>query len=245
MLEADQRRLLGAFVRAHRERMRPTTATGRRRTPGLKREELAASAGISVTWCAWIEQGRPVQASPEALGRIAQTLALSRAERDYLFKLAGRVDPQGSRGLSADAPPSLIAAVKATQCPAYGLDRLWNACCWNEAAARLFRGWLELWPVIASRHHGPADERPTDLYLCTGALGASIRFCRESGARSHWRLLQRAASCSSAVPASAKYWRPRTAQSRMIVAASPGLSQHATSEGRRRPPTAGASILST
>src|SRR4029077_16862708 len=120
-----------------------TTATGRRRTPGLKREELAASAGISVTWCAWIEQGRPVQASPEALGRIAQTLALSRAERDYLFKLAGRFDPQGSRGLSADAPPPLIAAVKATQCPAYGLDRLWNACCWNEAAARLFHGWLD------------------------------------------------------------------------------------------------------
>lgn len=143
MLEADQRRLLGAFVRAHRERMRPATATGRRRTSGLRREELAALAGISVTWCTWIEQGRAAQASPEALSRIAQALALSRAERDYLFTLAGRVDPQASRGLSADAPPSLIAAVKATQCPAYGLDRLWNACCWNEAAARLFRGWLD------------------------------------------------------------------------------------------------------
>jgi transcriptional regulator with XRE-family HTH domain len=143
MLEADQRRLLGEFVRAHRERMRPTMPTGRRRTSGLRREELAARAGISVTWCTWIEQGRPVQASPEALGRIAQALSLSSAERDYLFELAGRVDPQGSRGSSAEAPPSLIAAVEAIQHPAYALDRLWNACCWNEAAARLFHGWLD------------------------------------------------------------------------------------------------------
>jgi transcriptional regulator with XRE-family HTH domain len=143
MLEADQRRLLGAFVRAHRERMRPAPASGRRRTAGLRREELAARAGISVTWCAWIEQGRPVQASPAALGRIAQALSLSRAERDYLFELAGLVDPEGPRGASADAPASLIAAVKAIRRPAYGLDRLWNACCWNEAAARLFHGWLD------------------------------------------------------------------------------------------------------
>jgi transcriptional regulator with XRE-family HTH domain len=143
MLEADQRRLLGEFVRAHRERMAPAAATGRRRTSGLRREELAALAGISVTWCTWIEQGRAAQASPEALGRIAQALALSRAERDYLFKLAGRVDPETARGPSVDAPPSLIAAVNAIECPAYALDRLWNACSWNEAAARLFRGWLD------------------------------------------------------------------------------------------------------
>ena len=95
MLDPDQRRLLGAFVRAHRERMQPTAAAGRRRTSGLRREELAARAGISATWCTWIEQGRPVQASPEALGRIAHALALSRAERAYLFDLAGRLDPEG------------------------------------------------------------------------------------------------------------------------------------------------------
>ena len=104
MLEADQRRLLGEFVRAHRERVQPTAAAGRRRTSGLRREELAARAGISVTWCTWIEQGRPVQASPEALGRIAQALSLSSAERDYLFELAGRVDPEGSRGRPPTRP---------------------------------------------------------------------------------------------------------------------------------------------
>ena len=144
MLSLDQRRLLGDFVRAHRERAaRPVAARGRRRTPGLRREELAALAGISPTWCAWIEQGRAVQASPEALGRLAKALALTRPERAYLFELAGRLDPELLPEPEADAPPSLLAAVMATHHPAYGLDRCWNACCWNEGAERLFCGWLD------------------------------------------------------------------------------------------------------
>ncbi len=143
MLEIDQRRLLGEFVRAHRERIRPRAPGARRRTPGLRREELASLAGISVTWCAWIEQGRPVQASPEALGRIATALSLTRAERVYLFELAGRIDPNDPDSLTEQAPASLVAAVEALQHPAYGLDRLWNACCWNKAAAGLFCGWLD------------------------------------------------------------------------------------------------------
>jgi transcriptional regulator with XRE-family HTH domain len=143
MLESDQRRLLGDFLRTHRARARPSAAGGRRRTPGLRREELAAQAGISATWCAWIEQGRPVQASPETLGRLARALALTRAERAYLFELAGRLDPDAPDASQGDAPASLFAAVEAIAHPAYGLDPLWNACCWNAAAARLFCGWLD------------------------------------------------------------------------------------------------------
>jgi hypothetical protein len=136
MLSADQRRLLGEFIRAHRERAQPVESGGRRRTPGLRRE-----AGISATWCAWIEQGRPVQASSEALDRLSRALSLSRAERDYLFALAGRSDPDIRP--DPDVPTSLLAAVAAVRHPAYGLDRLWDACCWNKEAARLFRGWLD------------------------------------------------------------------------------------------------------
>ena len=144
MLEADQRRLLGEFVRAHRERMRPTAATGRRRTSGLRREELAALAGISVTWCTWIEQGRAGASLSRGAWPHLAGAALCRAPNTTICSsLRGVVDPEGARGPSADAPPSLIAAVKAIECPAYGLDRLWNACCWNEAAARLFHGWLD------------------------------------------------------------------------------------------------------
>jgi hypothetical protein len=99
---------------------------------------------MSATWCAWIEQGREVQASPQALSRLARALGLTRAERAYLFELSGRRDPEAAApGPTAEAPASLQAVVDLLDCPAYGLDRLWNACCWNEAAGHLFPGWLD------------------------------------------------------------------------------------------------------
>jgi transcriptional regulator with XRE-family HTH domain len=96
MVDTDRRRRLGEFVRSHRERLTPGEgAVGRRRrTPGLRREELAARAGISTVWCAWIEQGREVQASPKTLSRIAGALDLTPEERAQLFELAGRTDPE-------------------------------------------------------------------------------------------------------------------------------------------------------
>jgi transcriptional regulator with XRE-family HTH domain len=123
--------------------MRPERPGARRRTPGLRREELAERAGIGATWCAWIEQGREVNASPRALARLATALALTRAERAYMFELAGRRDPEAAEPApAADAPASIRAGVKFLTCPAYGLDGLWNACCWNPAAQRLFSDWL-------------------------------------------------------------------------------------------------------
>lgn len=146
MNDDEQRRLLGAFIRSRREAAEPV-GTSRRRTPGLRREELASRAGISATWCAWLEQGRDVRASPHALSRLARALSLSRAERAYLFELAGRHDPEApARPDGPAVPPSLVAAVHALTCPAYGLDRFWNACCWNAAARDLFRGWLDSGP---------------------------------------------------------------------------------------------------
>jgi transcriptional regulator with XRE-family HTH domain len=143
MNDDEQRRLLGDFIRARREAMEPAGA-GRRRTPGLRREELALRAGISATWCAWLEQGREVRASPHALSRLAHALALTRAERAYLFELAGRHDPEAPAAAVASPPPaSLAAVVNNVPTPAYGLDRFWNACCWNGAAEDLFVGWLD------------------------------------------------------------------------------------------------------
>lgn len=101
-------------------------------------------AGISATWCAWLEQGREVRASPHALSRLAHALTLTRAERAYLFELAGRHDPEAPAPQpSSSAPASLLAAVQSISDPAYGLDRFWNACCWNAAAEALFVGWLD------------------------------------------------------------------------------------------------------
>jgi transcriptional regulator with XRE-family HTH domain len=137
---------LSAFLRALRERLSPADfglATGpRRRTPGLRREEVAQLSGLSVTWYTWIEQGRDVSVSPSALSRLARGLRLSRAERSHLFELAGRRDPDRS-GESDDPPDAVLACVDAIKGPAYILDRTWNARRWNRQASRLFAGWLD------------------------------------------------------------------------------------------------------
>lgn len=143
---ASRRRELGDFIRTQRERTAPEAGMPgprRRRTPGLRREEVAQLAGLSTTWYTWIEQGRDVSVSPHALARLAGTLRLDRAQRAYLFELAGKRDP--SPGESADdaLPTAVPAAVSAITMPAYVLDRQWNARCCNRAAERLFTGWLD------------------------------------------------------------------------------------------------------
>src|ERR1700726_81235 len=92
-----RRRELSDFLRIRRARVSPAEAGlpqgPRRRTPGLRREEVAQLSGISATWYTWIEQGREVSASPTALARLCRTLHLSPVERAYLFELAGKRDP--------------------------------------------------------------------------------------------------------------------------------------------------------
>jgi transcriptional regulator with XRE-family HTH domain len=145
-LDASPARALGEFIRAHRERLSPQ-AVGlppgpRRRTPGLRREEVAQLCGVSPTWYTWIEQGRPVSASADALARIAVALQLSRAERAYLFELAAQRDP-AEPDPAADTPAMLLKTVQIVSAPAYVLDRQFTALAWNEPAADLFVGWLD------------------------------------------------------------------------------------------------------
>ena len=143
----DRRRALGAFLKARRARLAPVAvglpAAARRRTPGLRREEVAQLSGVSATWYTWIEQGREISFSAAALARLARTLQLAAAERTYLFDLAGRRDPEAPAALAAgDLPEVLGAAVHTIAAPAYVLDRCWNARAWNAPARRLFVGWL-------------------------------------------------------------------------------------------------------
>ena len=147
-MTSETRRDLGAFLRAHRERLRAAdvglrpAAGDRRRTPGLRREEVAALCGLSPTWLTWIEQGREVSASPMALSRLSDALRLSRAERAYLFELARKQDPRGGSPAPEPMPPAIGRVLGTTAAPAYALDRLWRACGWNPAAAYLFAPWL-------------------------------------------------------------------------------------------------------
>jgi transcriptional regulator with XRE-family HTH domain len=88
-----RRRELGAFVRSRRERVSPEQVglppSRRRRTPGLRREEVAQLAGVGVTWYTWLEQGRDINPSPQVLEAIARTLQFDAHEHSHLFTLAG------------------------------------------------------------------------------------------------------------------------------------------------------------
>lgn len=144
MIDTNPRQMLGAFIRAHRESLPPPTgATSRRRTPGLRREELADAAGVSATWITWLEQGREVAASVSALTRLAEALRLTPAERASLFDLAGKRDPAGVAESEIELPAELLRLPDLFAGPAYLLDRTWTARAWNAAAADLFTGWLD------------------------------------------------------------------------------------------------------
>lgn len=145
MYHAGDASSLGRFLRTRREQLSPAAAGlppgRRRRTPGLRREELAQLCGVSPTWIAWLEQGRVKSISVPTITALAGALNLSRAERAYLFELAGRADPTRT-----NAPPasgaSLQQLVDCIDAPAYVLDRHWDPVAWNRAALTLFKPWL-------------------------------------------------------------------------------------------------------
>jgi transcriptional regulator with XRE-family HTH domain len=99
--EQARRREFAAFLRSRRERISPEAVgirvTDRRRTPGLRREEVAELAAVGVTWYTWLEQGRPVRASAQVLQAIAEALLLDPNERAYLFTLAEVAQPSGEQ----------------------------------------------------------------------------------------------------------------------------------------------------
>lgn len=130
---------LRAFLRARRGELRPALPThGDRRTPGLRREEVALEAGVGVSWYTWLEQGRDIRISPQALARVARALRLTPADEAYLFWLAD---------LPRQAPPA-FGQVVASQIqsmldshstPAIALDACFDIVGMNAMAADLYR----------------------------------------------------------------------------------------------------------
>jgi hypothetical protein len=92
-----RRHELAAFLRSRRERIPPEQVGlprgRRRRTPGLRREEVAQLSAVGVTWYTWLEQARDIQVSEQVLDALARTLLLDSSERAHLFRLAGATDP--------------------------------------------------------------------------------------------------------------------------------------------------------
>lgn len=138
----NRRDELAAFLRARREALRPEEVglpPGRgRRTPGLRREEIALLAGVSVTWYTWLEQGRSINASADVLAALARSLRLDEAERQHLMNLASR-GPDGPVPEVDDAPDALVRLIASMEpAPAYVLGPRWEFLAWNQAQARLY-----------------------------------------------------------------------------------------------------------
>jgi transcriptional regulator with XRE-family HTH domain len=140
---ALRRSELAGFLRARREGLRPDDVGlpggGRRRTPGLRREELATLAGVGTTWYTWLEQGRDVQASLAVLESLAQALRLSPAERAHLIRL-GRGEPAPPLPAHKESvSPALRRLIDSLDPkPAYLLGRRYDFLAYNRAAAALF-----------------------------------------------------------------------------------------------------------
>lgn len=103
-----RRHELAAFLRHRREHIAPEQVGlprgTRRRTPGLRREEIAQLAAVGVTWYTWLEQARDIQVSVQVLDALARTLFLDSSERAHLFQLAGAIDPRPSTSCAVVTP---------------------------------------------------------------------------------------------------------------------------------------------
>jgi transcriptional regulator with XRE-family HTH domain len=174
---------LAAFLRSRRARLTPADvglpAGLRRRTPGLRREELAQLAGVGVTWYTWLEQGRPINASVQVLEAIARTLRLDHAEREHLYRLADvpsfpppcatvQLDPAVQHVL--DGFEKIPAAIYSSR---------YDVLAFNATYAALFPGLRSdrnvLWHLFASRECcAPFVNRDEELPMMVAMLRSAF-----------------------------------------------------------------------
>ncbi|WHM41399.1 helix-turn-helix transcriptional regulator [Streptomyces sp. BPTC-684] len=176
-----------------RGRISPTAAGlpdggARRRTPGLRREEVAVLAGVGVSWYQWLEQGRDITVSPQVLDSVGRVLQLTSAERRHLYVLAGlnppapEVDPA-----NADMRHGLQRLIDAWMpFPAHIMDAYWNTVMYNDAAAMVLgmrpeivqncliafftdpvyrsraKSWEETAAKVVAQYRAACSERPGD-----------------------------------------------------------------------------------
>nr|WP_163500439.1 helix-turn-helix transcriptional regulator [Halomonas socia] len=143
ILEQHPRAELADFLRSRRERISPQDVGlpvgGRRRTPGLRREEVAALAGVGLSWYTWLEQGRDIKVSSTFLDNLARVLKLDATERRHLFLLAHHRLPQESGHTSCKVPVIVSRLLEDLPArPAYVLNLRWDVLAWNSAADRVF-----------------------------------------------------------------------------------------------------------
>ena len=143
MSDEQRRQDLADFLRTRRTRLSPEqvglVGGGRRRTPGLRREEVAQLANVGVSWYTLLEQGRDIHPSSEVLQCIADALHLTPDERQHLFLLADQQHPVDTLAADEQVSSALRRALDGlTPIPAYVIGRRWNYLAWNIAAEHVF-----------------------------------------------------------------------------------------------------------
>lgn len=144
---------LAEFLKARRARLAPRDVGlppgSRRRTAGLRREEVALLAGVGITWYTWLEQGRPINVSVQVLDAVARTLQLDRTEREHLYQLA-EATPTRWSVTPSDVPDSMLHVVQSLEpLPAVLMNTRFDVIASNEAYQGLFRHWHSM-PCV---HH--------------------------------------------------------------------------------------------
>ncbi|MFI5660500.1 helix-turn-helix transcriptional regulator [Streptomyces sp. NPDC051684] len=148
---ADIRRHeLGAFLRSRRERIAPEDVGlprgRRRRTPGLRREEVAHLSAVGVTWYTWLEQARDIQVSAQVLDALARTLRLDRSERAHLFGLAGAIDPTPAASCATLTPELLDLMDRLEPVPACVQNSRYDILAYNRTYGMLLCDLDEILP---------------------------------------------------------------------------------------------------
>lgn len=134
---------LAEFLRSRRERLTPEEvglpSGGRRRTPGLRREEVATLARVGLSWYTWLEQGREISVSSTFLDNLSRVLKLDATERRHLYLLAQQRPPCEPGRTWCVVPPLIIRLIEDLDArPCYVLNLRWDVLAWNDAADRLF-----------------------------------------------------------------------------------------------------------
>jgi transcriptional regulator with XRE-family HTH domain len=139
------------FLRSCRARINPADlglpVPQRKRTEGLRREDVASLSGVSVSWYTWLEQGRDMRVSDEVLERIAQTFKLSEDERIYLFSLVQHRPPRLPREARLEAPPEIVRMINRVAMPAVVMNLRWDVLAWNRLNSIIFRDYATTPPA--------------------------------------------------------------------------------------------------
>ena len=150
---APSENMLGDYLRDRRAKLDPASfglPLKRRRTPGLRREEVAQRAHVSATWYTWLEQGRGGSPSADVLERISRALMLTDVEREHLFLLALGRPPEARYRVVEGVTPRLQRVLDMLEIsPAFIKSATWDVIAWNEAAT------VVLWDYASV----PAGER--------------------------------------------------------------------------------------